>query len=77
MPGGQPNHTYSYSFHPTDWPQFYSSQEVLRRYFDDCAGHYGLREHIRFHTDVEAATYDEDRGVWQVDVRHRTARPRR
>ena len=66
-----PNHTYSYSFHPTDWPQFYSSQEVLRRYFDDCATQYGLRENIRFHTDVEAATYDEDRGVWRVDVRHR------
>lgn len=66
-----PNHTYSYSFHPTDWPQFYSSQEVLRRYFDDCATQYGLRENIRFHTDVEAAAYDEDRGVWDVDVRHR------
>ena len=66
-----PNHTYSYSFHPTDWPQFYSSQEVLRRYFDDCATQYGLRENIRFHTDVEAATYDEDSGVWHVDVRHR------
>lgn len=66
-----PNHTYSYSFHPTDWPQFYSSQEVLRRYFDGCATQYGLRENIRFHTDVEAATYDEDRGAWHVDVRHR------
>ncbi|MYE14626.1 MAG: NAD(P)/FAD-dependent oxidoreductase [Gammaproteobacteria bacterium] len=66
-----PNHTYSYSFHPTDWPQFYSSQEVLCRYFDDCATQYGLRENIRFHTDVEAAAYDEDRGVWRVDVRHR------
>ena len=66
-----PNHTYSYSFHPTDWPQFYSSQEVLRRYFDDCATHYGLRENIRFHTDVEAATYDEGDGVWHVGVRHR------
>ena len=66
-----PNHTYSYSFHPTDWPQFYSSQEVLHRYFDDCATHYGLRENIRFNTDVEAATYDERAGVWQVDIRRR------
>ena len=66
-----PNHTYSYSFHPTDWPQFYSSQEVLRSYFDDCATQYRLRENIRFHTDVESATYDERDGVWRVDVRHR------
>ena len=64
-----PNHTYSYSFHPTDWPQFYSSQEVLRRYFDDCATHYGLRENILFNTDVEAAVYDEERGLWRIEVR--------
>ena len=64
-----PNHTYSYSFHPTDWPQFYSSQEVLRRYFDECATQYGLRDDIRFHTDVEAATYVEDEGLWHVDIR--------
>ena len=66
-----PNHTYSYSFHPTDWPQFYSSQEVLRRYFDECATQYGLRDDIRFHTDVEAATYVEDEGLWHVDIRCR------
>ena len=64
-----PNHTYSYSFHPTDWPQFYSSQEVLRNYFDDCATHYGLRENIRFDTDVEAASYDEEQGVWHIEVK--------
>ena len=64
-----PNHTYSYSFHPTDWPQFYSSQEVLHRYFDECATQYGLRDDIRFHTDVEAATYVEDEGLWHVDIR--------
>ena len=64
-----PNHTYSYSFHPTDWPQFYSSQEVLHRYFDECATRYGLRDDIRFHTDVEAATYVEDEGLWHVDIR--------
>ena len=66
-----PNHTYSYSFHPTDWPQFYSDQEVLRSYFDDCATHYGLRDNIRFNTDVEEAVYDEAAGLWRVAVRHR------
>ena len=66
-----PNHTYSYSFHPTDWPQFFSDQEVLRRYFDDCATHYGLRDNICFNTDVEEAVYDEAAGLWRVAVRHR------
>ena len=64
-----PNHTYSYSFRPHDWPQFYSSQPVLRRYFEDCARHYGLREHIRFHTNVEAAAFDEGESRWRVTLR--------
>lgn len=64
-----PNHTYSYSFHPHDWPQFYSSQPVLRQYFRDCARRYGIREHIRFNTDVEAATFNEADGRWRVALR--------
>ena len=64
-----PNHTYSYSFQPHDWPQFYSSQPVLRDYFRGCAERFGLRPHIRFNTDVEAATFDEASGRWRIDVR--------
>ena len=64
-----PNHTYSYSFHPHDWPQFYSSQPVLRQYFSDCARRYGIRERIRFNTDVEAATFNEADGRWRVALR--------
>src|SRR5690606_18249439 len=32
-----PNHTYSYSFAPKDWPQHFSAQEVLHQYFDATA----------------------------------------
>ena len=64
-----PNHTYSYSFQPHDWPQFYSSQPVLRDYFRDCAERFGLRPHIRFNTDVEAATFDAASGRWRIDLR--------
>jgi 4-hydroxyacetophenone monooxygenase len=63
-----PNHTYSYSFEPNDWPQFFSRQEVLRRYFDRCATEYGLREHIRFDTEVRACTYDDATSTWQVEM---------
>ena len=63
-----PNHTYSYSFRPNDWPQFYSQQEVLRRYFDDAATDYGLREQIRFGTSVKSASFDETRGLWRVET---------
>ncbi|MGH9884021.1 MAG: flavin-containing monooxygenase [bacterium] len=63
-----PNHTYSYSFRPNDWPQYYSQQEVLRQYFDKVATDYGLREHIRFKTSVIGAHYDDARALWQVEV---------
>ncbi|MFQ5699537.1 MAG: flavin-containing monooxygenase [Myxococcota bacterium] len=63
-----PNHTYSYSFRPQDWPQHFSEQAVLRRYFQDCADEYGLREHIRFGTEVKTARFDEATRRWQVEV---------
>ena len=69
-----PNHTYSYSFRPNDWPQFYSQQEVLRGYFDRAADDYGLREHIRFDTSVLAARFDEARGTWSVETEHASGR---
>lgn len=64
-----PNHMYSYSFRPKDWPQHFSQQEVLRQYFADCADEFGVRDLIRFDTEVEAAVFDEQAGDWQVEVR--------
>jgi 4-hydroxyacetophenone monooxygenase len=64
-----PNHLYSYSFAQTShWPGFYSTQDVLLDYFRTCAAELDLRRHIRFGTEVVSATFDEDRGQWQVDV---------
>jgi 4-hydroxyacetophenone monooxygenase len=63
-----PNHTYSYSFRPNDWPQYYSQQEVLRQYFDKTADDYGLRQSIRFNTEVKSCTYDDAKALWHVVV---------
>ena len=63
-----PNHTYSYSFAPNDWPQHFSAQGVLLDYFDRIASEHGIRANIRFGTEVIAAHYQED-GTWQVTVR--------
>ena len=47
-----PNHLYSYSFaQRDDWPQHFSTQEVLLDYFRRCADDLDLRDHIRFETD--------------------------
>lgn len=64
------NHTYSYSFRPQDWPQHYSQQEVLRQYFADTANEFGLRQHIRFDTEVVEARFDKASGTWQVTVQN-------
>jgi len=58
-----PNHIYSYSFRPTDWPKYYSPQNVLREYFDQVAVEHGLKRHTRFGTEVTEARFDEDTAI--------------
>jgi 4-hydroxyacetophenone monooxygenase len=65
-----PNHFYSYSFAQTgEWPQFFSTQEALLDYFRACVDHFGLREHIRFGTEVLGADFDDAEQVWRVRTR--------
>jgi 4-hydroxyacetophenone monooxygenase len=65
-----PNHLYSYSFaQHYDWPQFYSSQDVLLDYFRRCADEFGLRDHIRFSTEVVDAVFDEGTSRWRLHLR--------
>jgi len=65
-----PNHFYSYSFEPSHiWTHFYSKRDKLFGYLAGCADKYGLGPHIRFETEVTAATYDEAAALWRVDVR--------
>ena len=64
-----PNHSYSYSFAPRDWPQFFSSQPVLLDYFQECATQFGIRDRIIFSTEVERLTFDEAGQYWTVRTR--------
>jgi 4-hydroxyacetophenone monooxygenase len=65
-----PNHLYSYSFEPNyDWPQHYSTQEMLHGYFRRVAEKYGIREKVRFNTDVVESVYDERRALWSIRLR--------
>lgn len=63
-----PNHTYSYSFAPKDWPQHFSPQGVLLEYFDDIATRFGIRDNIRLETEVKSAAFDEGSGLWRVET---------
>ena len=61
------NHMYSYSFEPNHaWPQHFSPQPELLKYFQGIAAKYDLRKNIRFETMVETLTWDEAKGVWRA-----------
>jgi 4-hydroxyacetophenone monooxygenase len=65
-----PNHNYSYSFAQRhDWPLHFSTQDVLHQYFEECADAFGLRDHVRFGTEVLAAAWSEADYKWDVTVR--------
>ena len=63
------NHLYSYSFVQTEWDHHFSTQDTLLAYFRRCCDELGLREHIRFGTEVTTASYDDATGTWQLGVR--------
>ena len=64
------NAFYSYSFaQRTDWPKHYSTQDVLLDYFRDVAQEFGIREHVRFNTEVVEASWDEAGTSWRLRMR--------
>jgi 4-hydroxyacetophenone monooxygenase len=70
-----PSHLYSYSFEPNhEWPAHFSTQPVLLTYFRRVADKHGLRERIRFETEVEEAAFDDARSLWRVRIRDKGGR---
>ncbi len=49
-----------------DWSSYYPQGAEYQAYLVALADKYGLREHTRFHTEVEALWWDEDRQQWQI-----------
>jgi 4-hydroxyacetophenone monooxygenase len=65
-----PNHFYSYSFaQRDDWPQHFSTQDVLLDYFRAVAEHFGLLPHIRFETEVTSAEWSDETSSWTLCLR--------
>ena len=64
-----PTFFYSYSFaQRRDWPETYSRQEVLLDYFRTCADELGLRDRIRFRTEVTSMAWDDERLLWVLEL---------
>ncbi len=64
-----PSHLYSYSFEPNpEWSHVYADRAEIQAYLRSCAERYGLIDRIRFGTTVEQARYDEEAGVWELQL---------
>ncbi|KAF1841845.1 cyclohexanone 1,2-monooxygenase [Cucurbitaria berberidis CBS 394.84] len=63
------SHFYSYSFalNP-DWSRKYSMRPEIQAYFRSVAEQYRIVEHVRFHSIVEKAEWDDVAKVWAVTV---------
>ena len=64
------NHFYCYSFEPNnDWTHFFAEQSELRDYFTKVIDKHDLAEQIRWKTEVIAAEWNDDDGMWTVSLR--------
>ncbi|HEY4332942.1 MAG TPA: NAD(P)/FAD-dependent oxidoreductase [Ilumatobacteraceae bacterium] len=64
------SHFYCYSFSPAhEWSEYYCQQPELRDYFQGVVDKYALGPHIRFRTEVTAATWDESTSQWALAIR--------
>ncbi|KAI0260368.1 FAD/NAD-P-binding domain-containing protein [Gloeopeniophorella convolvens] len=67
-----PVHFYSLSSDlKPDWVQSHGTQDEILAYLRSVAEKYGLIEHCRFNTYVHGATWDDDAGVWRVEIENR------
>ena len=62
-----PSHLYSFSFalNP-DWSRAYPSQPEIQAYLRRCAERFGIVPHIRWNTELLAATWDEAGACWHL-----------
>lgn len=62
-----PSHVYSFSFEPKpDWSRRFAESQEIRAYLEGVVERHGLRERIRFHTEIVEARFDERTGTWTL-----------
>lgn len=65
-----PSYLYSLSFFPRNWSTYYGKRDEVLGYLRDVANHFGLRDRIRFRTEVRQAVWDEGSQRWHVELDH-------
>lgn len=64
-----PSHLYSFSFEPHyPWAWRYGKQAEILAYMQHCVRKYRIEEHIQFRREVSAADFDQQRGLWTLQL---------
>src|SRR5215470_9684256 len=63
-----PSRLYSYSFRPWRWSRRFPPREEILAYLHGLVAERGLGPHLRFGHEVEAAEFDEGRGIWNLTL---------
>lgn len=64
-----PSFSYQFSYYQrSDWSRVYAPGAELKAYAEDCVGHFGLRDRIRFNTAVTGAVFDEEADAWVLST---------
>ena len=64
-----PSHLYSFSFAPNPtWSSTFSPQPEILDYLRDVARRFGVMPHVRFHTRLESADWDEGESRWRLET---------
>ena len=62
-----PSFSYQFSFEQSaDWSRTYAKGHELKAYAEHCVDKYGLRDRIRFGTEVTGTEYDDEADLWRV-----------
>lgn len=65
-----PSHLYSFSFNQVDWKRHFALRDDVQGYLASSLSRVGGENRVRFDTEVVAATYNEDKKIWHVQVRN-------
>lgn len=52
------------------WSEYFASAGETRKYLDDVAEHYQVKDHFYFHREVVGAVWQEDQSEWELTVKH-------
>ncbi|KAF2971586.1 hypothetical protein GQX73_g1922 [Xylaria multiplex] len=68
-----PSHNYVYSFEPkADFTSVYAGSTEIQEYFQGFVRKYELEQHLKLSHAVEGATWNEEKGIWEVGIKSLT-----